>query len=1150
MENPYRAAGTFSGVAYTERQADRDLFEAIEANQRYPYMLAPRQSGKSSLLLRIRTGLDCDRFRCGFVDLSTFRRRQLRDYDAFLLRFFSELAESLDVPPPKVSGRPKTDLLALLRAVPGPRLILLIDEVDALRRSRFKDTFFSDIRSIFNEREVDLELKRVQFVLAGAARVEELVTDTARSPFNVGKSIELDDFTPQEVGTLCQPLAGLGVPLPPELPTHLHHRTGGSVYLSQLLLEQLWDSLAREASPPPSPGAILARIDTLADGVVAHSVRDIHFRNIVKLLRDDSEAAAIWQRATAGQPLSEYEWDRLRSIGLTGRNRESIYRNRIYEQVFGGQVLPLTSRAQFLRPVLLSFATAVILALPIWWFVLKPAAEQEARIAALVKQIEGAGQDVPAAAYEELHRFARQKERADELMAQFWERRALNAEQGGSRDEAIVLWLKSWSYHDSPARELAARAALEPPFSQITATFRHKKPVNMAALSVDGTRVVTASSDETARVWDAATGKAVGEPLRHESTVSSAAFNKDGTRVVTGSWDKTTRIWDAATGAAVGEPLRHEGAVSKAVFSADGTRVAASADNLARVWDTGTGKALGEPLRHDSTVVSVVFSDDGARIVTASSDYTARIWDAATGKALGKPLRHENGLWSAVFSVDGSRVVTASEDTTARLWDAATYEPVGELLRHGGAVFRATFNANGTRVVTASFDKTARVWDVATGKALSEPLRHEARVNSAAFSADGARVVTASDDNAARLWDSATGIPQGMPLRHDASVLAAAFSTDGTRVLTTSGDNTARLWNAAAGTAMGKPLRHEARVSSAALSADDTRVVTACDDKTARVWDAATGTAIGEPLRHAAFVRSAAFSADGRRVVTASEDKTARVWDAATGKAVGEPIWHAAFVRSVAFSADGRRVVTGSEDKTARVWDATSGKALGELFRHEDSVVSAAFSPDGSRVVTASYDKTARVWDAATGKPVGEPLRHEASVNSAAFSPDGSRVVTASYDRNAQVWDAGTGKALGESLRHEASVVSACFSADGQWIITQTSACIRWWQRIAPDRFHLAGIRWTRGITWKPQPLSSRDGRTVKAVESITGDSVVVRTLTLGADDPALPVLFGSPAKLLADWQRKLGLRFEDETKSPKLIPDYGLSSDRELPKP
>ena len=68
-----------------------------------------------------------------------------------------------------------------------------------------------------------------------------------------------------------------------------------------------------------------------------------------------------------------------------------------------------------------------------------------------------------------------------------------------------------------------------------------------AAFSPDGKRIVTASEDKTARLWDAATGKQIGEPLRgHEGAVMSAAFSPDGKRIVTASADNTARLWDAA----------------------------------------------------------------------------------------------------------------------------------------------------------------------------------------------------------------------------------------------------------------------------------------------------------------------------------------------------------------------------------------------------------------------------------------------------------------------------------------------------------------------------------------------------------------------------------------------------------------------------
>ncbi|HEV7734763.1 MAG TPA: TIR domain-containing protein, partial [Candidatus Binatia bacterium] len=277
----------------------------------------------------------------------------------------------------------------------------------------------------------------------------------------------------------------------------------------------------------------------------------------------------------------------------------------------------------------------------------------------------------------------------------------------------------------------------------------------MEGLAYLARAIRTAPGNDTARLLALGACLADETPrlvlvARHQDEVTDAAFSADGTRVVTASMDHTAQVWDAQTGAAVGAPLRHDDWVMSAAFSADGTLVVtASNDHTARVWDARTGAALGAPLQHDDKVTSAAFSADGTRVVTASNDRTAQVWDARTGAAVGAPLRHDGAVWSATFSADGTRVVTASYDRTARVWDAWTGAAVGAPLSHANVVYSAAFSADGTRVVTASGDNTARVWDAQSGAAMGVPLQHDALVTSAVFSTDGTRVATASDDHTA-----------------------------------------------------------------------------------------------------------------------------------------------------------------------------------------------------------------------------------------------------------------------------------------------------------------------------------------------------------------------------------------------------------------
>jgi hypothetical protein len=204
--------------------------------------------------------------------------------------------------------------------------------------------------------------------------------------------------------------------------------------------------------------------------------------------------------------------------------------------------------------------------------------------------------------------------------------------------------------------------------------------------------------------------------LAHLYDNYSAAFSPDGARIVTASKDKTARIWDAATGQPIGKPLKgHLGAVLSAAYSLDGRRiVTASWDKTARIWDAATGEQIGPPLKgHRGSVSSAAFSPDGKHIVTASDDRTVRLWDAATGEPFGQPLGgHRSYIWSAAFSPDGGRIVSASQDKTARLWD---FSPgVEDLIKKAKAAVPRCLTAQQREAVFLLPDPPA--WCIETAK--------------------------------------------------------------------------------------------------------------------------------------------------------------------------------------------------------------------------------------------------------------------------------------------------------------------------------------------------------------------------------------------------------------------------------------------------
>ncbi len=281
---------------------------------------------------------------------------------------------------------------------------------------------------------------------------------------------------------------------------------------------------------------------------------------------------------------------------------------------------------------------------------------------------------------------------------------------------------------------------------------RHTAEVRSAAFSPNGKKIVTASYDNTAKIWDALTGECLHALEGHTYGVYSAAFSPDGKKIVTAS-DETAKIWDASTGQCLHTLEDHTCGVYSAAFSPDGKKiVTASWDKTAKIWDVLTGDCLHTLEGHRGEIETGAFSPDGKKIVTASYDKTAKIWDALTGECLHTLEGHTERVDSAVFSPDGSKIVTASADRTVKIWDAITGECLHTLEDHTNGVSSAVFSPDGSKIVTASFDRTARIWDALTGECLRILEGHTNWVWSAAFSPDGKKIVTASSDRTVKIW--------------------------------------------------------------------------------------------------------------------------------------------------------------------------------------------------------------------------------------------------------------------------------------------------------------------------------------------------------------------------------------------------------------
>ncbi|HYO73339.1 MAG TPA: WD40 repeat domain-containing protein, partial [Archangium sp.] len=440
-------------------------------------------------------------------------------------------------------------------------------------------------------------------------------------------------------------------------------------------------------------------------------------------------------------------------------------------------------------------------------------------------------------------------------------------------------------------------------------------------------------------------------------TLSAAALNANGKRVVTASRNGAAWIWqvDDSNATTLVAMLRGDagdaGAITSTSFSPDGAYVVtASADQIARVW-WSDGAPFAELNGHEGPINSAAFSPAGTHLLTASDDGTARVW-TADGSLITRFKTSGRGPWRPAH--EGMTVAAAGGPLSPR-------PPAGQRVddSHLEPGASAVFSADGARIVTTS-GGSAWMWK-ADGTSIGELEGHEGQVNSAAFSDDGMYVVTTSNDGNARIWrvdgDRLAERPAA-ELPHGRKVRSASFSADGTRVVTVL-DSMTQIWRLDSKARIAS-VEDRGKVLSAVWGPTGLRVVVAEDTHVSvRMADGTLVTRLGE---HPAPAHLATFNADGTQLVTASEDGSAWVWktDGTLLARLVDPRGHRVRIHSAAFSRDGTYVVTGSEDQTVRLW-RPDGTLVLMLNVRGGPVRSVAFSPDGTHLLTAS-DTLSRKW--------------------------------------------------------------------------------------------------------------------------------------------------------------------------------------------
>ena len=600
----------------------------------------------------------------------------------------------------------------------------------------------------------------------------------------------------------------------------------------------------------------------------------------------------------------------------------------------------------------------------------------------------------------------------------------------------------------------------------------HRAVVTSCAFSPDGWRIVSASADNTLKIWDAKTGVELATLTGHTGKVHACAFSPDGSRVLSASEDKTLKIWDVETGGELATLSGHRGGVSTCAYSPDGRVIVSGSewDRTVRIWDASPGQqqavlggwlgGLGAKLRYVLIRLSLrrgrvqhcAYSPDGRQIVSAHMDGTLKLWNSITGQEVTTLRGHAGNVYSCHYSPDGQCLISAGQDGGLKIWDARTGDELNTLPGHSDWVNTVAYSPDGKRIVSGSFDRTLRIWDATTGREMSTLRGHSDGVASCAWSPRGRRVVSGSFDGEVKVWEAKAGEQLDPFSAHSGTMratltmnMSCEYSPDGSRIVSACEDGTLKVWDASTGKQMlslsprPRPVARRRYPPVCCYSPDGRRIVSGHPDNALRMWHAQTGKQLATLIGHSGLVSFCAYSPDGNRIVSAAGDSTLRVWDANTGEELAILSGHARRVNVCGFSPDASRIVSGSSDKTLRLWDAHTGQELATMFGRQGPISAYAYSPDSRSIVSGGGEGfesgELKLWNADTGAELATLSRLEGKVSACAYSPDGRHVVLGTFNGALAVLDVRTGEAAAVLSTRSLFTSAVSYSPDGSLIV-------------------------------------------------------------------------------------------------------------------
>ena len=1031
----YKVGGKlkYNHPTYVERKCDTELLELLQFGE-YCLVLNSRQMGKSSLQARTMKKLETTGIKCAAIDLTLLGLGNETNSEIIIKGFADELISRLELDLQfnlknwwseyqhlSLIQRLHKLIESVILAKISQKIIIFIDEIDSLLNLPNKDDFFAFIRACYNKRADNEAYDRLCFCLLGVMSPTNLVQDKQRTPFNIGKVIQLTGITFTEAKDALIPGLIAAIDNPEATLKEIIYWTGGQPFLTQKLCT-LTVEHAQERKANISEIVTKYIIEGWENQDVPEHLRTIRDR----LIHDESQTIqllGLYQQILTGSEIIADQSESQTQLRLSGlvvkkENKLQVY-NPIYEAIFNGEWVK--EKLDNLRP----YSEAI----NNW---IKSNREQQYLLQGetLAKTQEWAkGRNLSSLDYQFLaasQELQAHKERAENKV--FVQQATRKISKSKKIIAATVVLASAitigLSFIAQNQKHQATVSQINAIATQAKQTFELEQELTGLTQAIQGVqqlKKIVKNQNNIAKYPTTKPLQTLNEILNSirqknqlkldNQGITSLAYSSDNQTIIAGGNDGTVKLWNTQNNEikTLNELAQK---ISKIVVSPDGKTIFFfDQEGSIQIADTeGNLTNILEAVN----VTSFTVSPNEKYIVAGDNQGNLSLW-TKEGNLLKTWQVHQGNITDIAFSPDNKTIISSGDDTAIAI-SSISGKKITTLTNHRSIVNSITFSPNGKIIASGSADNTIKLWSI-EGELIKD-IAVNSSVNSLAFSPDGQTLVSGNSNRKITLWNinphsiKETGTLRDTLIGHQNKVTSVIYSPDGKSILSGDEDGIVKIWdNPAYQTQIieaGILSKYRKRLISSTPLANIT--LQSLEDEIIKTLPSLDDTLITSLALNSNHILVGTI--DGRIAQIDLSENIKQNWQFISHNAdyQGQVIALDFHPSGDSFLSVGIERKDNSPDQklyVIKLWDKQGN--LEKIINPDDpeAIASLRFTPDGNKFIVARTNGTIELWSnkgiIKTIVEANNSNHIQENLKNLAISSDGNNFATASKDGTIQV---------------------------------------------------------------------------------------------------------------------------------------------------